>query len=267
MDVNAIATELLSALDDNRLVETITSRDPGFDEATAYRVNAELVRRRRARGESPIGRKIGFTNRTIWDEYGVYSPIWAPVYHSTVTFLAEPRAELAIGHLSQPRIEPEIVLHFKYAPPSGQDEAAILASIDWIAHGFEIVQSHMLDWKFKLADTVADFALHGALVVGPPRPVTALPDLVAGLRGFSIALSRDGQVVARGGGSLVLDSPLLALAHLITVLQGLPAFQPVQAGEIITTGTLTAAMPIQAGEMWSTELQGLRLPGMNLRFR
>ena len=24
----------------------------------------------------PVGRKIGFTNRTIWAEYNVYGPIW-----------------------------------------------------------------------------------------------------------------------------------------------------------------------------------------------
>ena len=39
---------------------------------------------REARGERPIGRKIGFTNRTIWAEYGVYAPIWGYVYDGTV---------------------------------------------------------------------------------------------------------------------------------------------------------------------------------------
>ena len=79
-DTDAIATELLAALDGNTLIAPITARDPDFDEEAAYRVSAEILRRRRARGERPIGRKIGFTNRTFWPEYGVFTPIWAHVY-------------------------------------------------------------------------------------------------------------------------------------------------------------------------------------------
>jgi 2-keto-4-pentenoate hydratase len=264
-----LATELLDALDRNALIEPITGRDPAFDEAAAYQVNAELFRRRVARGEQPIGRKIGFTNRTIWPEYGVYTPMWAHVYDSTVTFFDGNAGSQSIGHLAQPRIEPEILLHFKTSPAGARTEAEILECIDWIAHSVEIVQSHFADWKFKAADTAAAFGLHGALMVGPPRPIADLgtPDeLIAKLRTFTIALSKNGEVQARGGGFNVLDSPLLAFAHLQTVLERLPQFEPVQAGEIVTTGTLTAALPITAGQTWSTEIDGLDLPGLRVRF-
>jgi 2-oxo-3-hexenedioate decarboxylase len=39
---------------------------------------------RETRGEMPSGRKIGFTNRTIWAEYNVYGPIWGYVHNRTV---------------------------------------------------------------------------------------------------------------------------------------------------------------------------------------
>ncbi len=74
MTTDAVATELLAALDGNTIIEPITGRDPGFDADAAYLVSAEILRRRRARGEKPIGRKVGFTNRTIWAEYGVFRP-------------------------------------------------------------------------------------------------------------------------------------------------------------------------------------------------
>ena len=265
-----LATELLDALDRNVLIEPITDRHPDFDEADAYRVNAELFRRRAARGEKPIGRKIGFTNRTIWPEYGVYTPMWAHVYDTTVQFFEGNGGTQKIGHLAQPRIEPEILLHFKDSPVGAKTEAEILECIDWIAHSVEIVQSHFADWKFKAADTAAAFGLHGALMVGPPRPIADLgtpEDLIAKLRTFNIALSKNGEVQARGGGFNVLDSPLLAFAHLQTVLEGLPQFEPVQAGEIVTTGTLTAAMPIEPGQTWSTEFDGIGLDGLRIQFR
>jgi 2-oxo-3-hexenedioate decarboxylase len=263
------ATELLDALDRNLQIEPITSRDPSFDDAAAYQVGAELFRRRCARGENPLGRKIGFTNRTIWPEYGVYTPMWAHVYDTTVTFFDGPEGSLKIGHLAEPRIEPEILLHFKSSPAGAKTEAEILECIDWIAHSIEIVQSHFPAWKFVAADTAADFGLHGALIVGPKCPVEGLgspADLIQTLRTFRVALSRDGQVQAEGGGFNVLDSALLAFAHLQTVLEGLPQFEPVQAGEIVTTGTLTAALPIQAGQTWSTAFDGLGVSGLKVLF-
>ena len=266
VNTDRIATELLDALDRNELIEPITARQPDFDSEAAYAVSAEILRRRRTRGERPIGRKIGFTNRTIWPEYDVYTPIWGPVFDTTVTFLDGPSGSLAIGHLAQPRIEPEILLHFGSAPPISSDEAEILAHVDWIAHSCEIVQSHFPNWKFQAADTMAAFGLHGALLVGPRRPVAELPDLIAKLRRFTIALSKDGVVQARGGGANVLDSPLLATAHLLSMLAAQPEFEPVGAGEIVTTGTLTAALPIRPGETWSTELSDLELDGLRIQF-
>lgn len=267
MNTDAIATELLDALDRNTLIAPITARDPGFSAEAAYEVSAEVLRRRRVRGEQPIGRKIGFTNRMFWPEYGVAAPIWAHVYDSTVTFFEGISGSLAIGHLAQPRIEPEIVLHFKSSPGVTRDEAELLSGIDWIAHGCEIVQSHFPDWKFKAADTIAAFGLHGALVVGPKRPVSELADLAAKLRTFTIALARDGVVQSRGGGANVLDTPVLAAAHLISVLKDQPQFEPIRAGEIVTTGALTASLPIRAGETWSTGFSGIELEGLIVQLR
>jgi 2-oxo-3-hexenedioate decarboxylase len=196
--------------------------------------------------------------------------MWAHVYDSTVTFWEDTSGTLSIGHLAEPRIEPEICLHFKSSPAGAESEEEILACIDWIAHSVEIVQSHFPAWKFKAPDTAADFGLHGALIVGPPTRIEQLgppTDLIAALRTFGLTLSRDGEVVATGGGALVLDSPLLAFAHLLSVLKEQPDRDPVQAGEIVTTGTLTAAMPIQAGQTWSTSFEGLALRGNTITFR
>ena len=274
---DARTAELLGALSEARSIATFTSRDPGFDMARAYAVAEGLHRARMDRGEQPVGRKIGFTNRTIWAEYGVYEPIWGFVYDATVAYAKNGRAELPLAGLLEPRIEPEIVLHFASAPPvtgnaprgrgPADVESEILGCIDWIAHGFEIVQSPFPRWKFKVEDTVAANGLHGRLVIGEPVPVSSIPDCVRRLREFRIALSRGDDVQAVGGGANVLDSPLLAFAHLAEVLARLPQFGPVGAGEVVTTGTLTAALPVQPGERWRTRLDGIAVPGLEIAFR
>ena len=85
--------------------------------------------------------------------------------------------------------------------------------------------------------------------------------MVRKLRTFTITLAKNGKVEAQGGGWNVLGSPLLAVAHLLHVLAGQQRFDPVQAGELVTTGTLTSPPPIRAGETWTTELSGIELPG------
>ena len=143
MEIESRASELLDALDQTTLLAPFTDRDPAFTVEASYALRVEITRRRVARGERPIGRKLGFTNTAIWESYGLAAPIWAPVYDSTVTFLAGSASTIAIDRFCQPRLEPEVVLHFRSSPPLITDEAGLLAHIDWIALGFEIVQSHV----------------------------------------------------------------------------------------------------------------------------
>ena len=58
-------------------------RSPAFDMTAAFAVADALRQLRIARGEKPVGYKIGFTNRSIWERYGVHQPIWGPVWDST----------------------------------------------------------------------------------------------------------------------------------------------------------------------------------------
>ena len=100
-----------------------------------------ISRLRQARGESVRGYKIGFTNRGIWPRYRVNAPIWGPVWDSTLSF-CEGDGQLDLDATCQPRIEPECVLGFARTPPPQADEQAIYDCLDWVASGFEIVQSH-----------------------------------------------------------------------------------------------------------------------------
>ena len=78
----SVADEMKSAQDACRQIEPFTGQLHGFDSASAYEVARLIHERRVAEGAVPVGRKIGFTNRTIWAEYGVYEPIWAYVLRS-----------------------------------------------------------------------------------------------------------------------------------------------------------------------------------------
>ena len=261
---DAIAAEVLGAIGARAQISPFSGRVPGFDLAAAYRVTAALRRLRGADGARPVGRKLGFTNRAIWPEYGVFTPIWGDLFETTVAEVDPGDAECDLSPMLEPRIEPEIALGLARAPEAGMDEAALMGCVGWVAHGIEIVQSIYPGWRFEAADTVAACALHGAYLLGPRRAVdpgeaegwrTALAD-------FTITLVRDGETVETGHARNVLDGPLAALRHFVDLLAADPDNPPLAAGEFVTTGTVTRAFPVAPGERWETRGDGLDLPGL-----
>ena len=251
-----LSRELISLHEAPREVPPFSERYPGLTERAGYEAARALHEHRVASGWRRVGRKIGFTNRTIWPRYGVYQPIWGTVYDRTLIRAEGNRARVALAGLVNPRIEPEICFGLRATPAPGR----VFEAIEWIAHSIEIVQCHHPSWKVTLADCTADNGLHGRLIVGEPQPLP--PDAESLLPHVSVALCRGDQKIDQGVGANVLGSPLLALGHLVGLLND----QPLAAGEIISTGTLTDAHPVKPGETWSTHFSGIDLPGLTVAF-
>lgn len=265
--VARVADALLAARERAVCLTPPSRQWPGFDLAGADRVAAETDRRRIAAGEQPRGWKIGFTNRTIWPRYGVHEPIWARVWNTTTTLLSGTEAEVSLAGLVQPRIEPEIVFGLAAPPAGDMDDAALAACIAWVAHGVEIVHTHIEGWRYDgAADPAADFGLHGLLFVGPRVPAAGWTPLAADLAALTMRLDQDGREVDRGVGANVLGGPLNALRLWRRAMAARMPDTAVRAGEAVTTGTLTDAWPVAPGQTWSTAPGDPRLPGLVLRF-
>jgi 2-oxo-3-hexenedioate decarboxylase len=218
------------------------------DVPSAYQDALAVRALRIGRGERPVGYKIGFTNRTIWERYGVFAPIWGSVWDTTL-MLCDGQGTVALSGTCQPRLEPEIVFGIAATPPTDTSLEELFACVEWLAPGFEIVQSHCANWKFTAAETVADGSLHGRLLVGRQTPIRslaatggALDDTLATTR---VRLLHAEAVIDEGTGINVLDGPLHALRHFVT------------------TGTWTDAWPVKPGQVWRAEFdapfQGLEI--------
>ena len=256
LDTNQLADEIATAHLERRQIATPSSRDPVFDLASAYAVEAELVRLRGAAGHGPVGRKVGYANKALWRVLKLDTVVWAHIYDDTVHYSRNGEASLSIDRMISPKIEPEIV--FKLKSAVGPD---VLDACEWIALGFEIIDCPFPEWRFQPADFVAAFGLHAALVVGEPRPVA--PEMIDQLARFKVALKRNGQLVEQGSGRNVLRSPALCLSELAAAATRREV--PLAASEIITTGTLTESTPIAPGETWSAVVDGIDLPDLTVR--
>lgn len=265
-DLDAMAAKVVSSLANHRQIPAFSGSPGGLSVVEAYRLTPLLRSAFEARGEIITGRKIGFTNRRMWAAHGVQAPIWGYCTDRTTFELGAPPVQ-RVGDFAEPRVEPEIMFGLGKPPSPNMDEAALLDCIDWIALGYEIVQSIFPGWKFTASDTIAANGLHGALLVGARHAIAPRKEAWRHeLASFDVELYCDEKLSQTGGGALVLDSPLLALRHLVELLAEDPHNPPLRAGEIISTGTLTLAMPVSVGQTWTTRVHGIPLEDVTIRF-
>ena len=267
IDPAALAREIAAAYANKQSVSAPTTRAGGLDLTTAYAVEAELVRMRRAEGRKTVGLKVGFANKAMWRVLKLDTLVWAHMYDDTVRHAAGNEATLSIGKMFAPKIEPEIVFTIRTPLPAGDaDPAAVLDAVESISLGFEIIDCVYPDWKITPVDFVASYGLHAGLIVGAPMLVSAdnIPALVDQLAAFTVALQKNGEVVAQGSGKNSLKSPALCLGELASAIAKRGG-TPLAASECVSSGTLTEAQLIAPGETWSAVVDGLGLPALTVR--
>jgi len=268
LDAAALALELTEAYRNRRVLPVpLSLRIPSFDLETAFAVEAEIVRLRRAEARVPVGRKVGYANKAVWRALKLDTLVWAHMYDDTVQYAKGNAASLGIGRMCSPKIEPEIVFKLRTPLDGASDPADVLRHVEWIALGFEIIDCVFADWTFQPADFVAASGLHAALVVGERRALdaAAIPGLADQLARFTLKLSRNGEVVADGSGRNSLRSPALCLAELSAAISRRTPDDPLAAGELVSSGTLTESQPIAAGETWTAVVDGIDLPSLTVQ--
>ena len=171
----------------------------------AYRVQRELrdaagpARRLEARRH----RRGPSRRRSAWT-----SPVYGFLAGANALDLGEP---LDTSALIQPRCEPEIVFVL------GRDLAGahvtatdVLAATSGVAVGIEVLDSRYRDYRFTMADVVADNTSAGRFVVGTPVPAAGID-----LRLVGVVLEKNGEVVATASGAASLGHPAAAVAWLV----------------------------------------------------
>lgn len=246
--LSAIADGLAAAERDRVAVQPVSDRHPGFDLASAYRVQTININRRIDAGARLIGHKVGLTNPAMQAQLGVREPDFGRLLDDMQVTAG---AQVSLADFIQPRIEPEIafILGRDVIGPRAM-RADVLSATEAVAPALEIIDSRIADWKIKLVDTVADNASSSRVVIGPLHSPRDL-ELIA----MEGRIERDGEVVASGRGAAVLGDPAAAVAWLVNVLAEFG--ESLKAGEVIIPGALTASFPLASGTWFRADLDGL----------
>lgn len=226
------------------LVETF----PDLALHEAYPIQRMNIEARLTAGATIAGYKIGLTSPAIQAQMGVDTPDFGHLLDD----MFYPDGLVAVARFLQPRVEPEIavVLRHPLAGPgvTARDSAE---AIDYLLPALEIIDSRIRDWKISLTDTIADNASSGGVVLGTqPVPYTG-QDLTV----LACTLTVDGSVAGRGTGAAVLGSPLNSLTWLANAFGEVGT--TLQAGQVILTGSITAAVPVGPGSVADCAIDGI----------
>jgi 2-keto-4-pentenoate hydratase len=268
-EIDEIAHELMFAYETGRKVAAPPSQRSGFNLDTAYAVEGKLKQLRADGGHKVVGRKVGYANKAMWRVFKLETLVWAHMYDDTVHYSDNNSATLALSESRSLKIEPEIVFGLKERIAGEEPDAgAALAAVEWLAMGFEIIDCPFPDWQFQPADFVASFGLHVALVIGEQVQVGRdnIATLIEDLGRFKIRMSKNGEFIEEGSGKNSLKSPALCLAELSMAIAKRFPSAPLGAGEIVSSGTLTAGHFLEKNDVWKADLDGISLPSLTLRF-
>lgn len=244
-DIDALGRRLFEAYETADPIPPL-SASHDLSLADAYAVQAAALEPRRDAGAAPVGYKLGFTNGTVQDQYGVDEPAHGRLLGDAM--LSGPT--VATDDLVAPRVEPELgfVLDEPLAGSTAVHE--VLAATRAVVPVVEVVDSRM-DGDVTATDAVADNALAARL-----RPGERAADPQGADWGFeAVQLRVDGELRATGTGADVLGGPARAVAWLAERLDESDA--RIEAGELVSTGSLTRAVPVEAGSVVTAEFGSL----------
>ncbi len=235
MDPQEIATTLTKATADRRALAPFSDADPALTLETGYAAQRVL----RDQAGAQVGWKLGVTSRAKQVQVGVSEPIRGFLSTEHALDLGEP---LRVEEHIHPRVEPEIVLVLGAdLNGAGVTTADVLRATASVAVGLEVIDSRYADYRFTMADVVADNSSAGRFVIGP----AVTPDF--DLRLVGVVLEHNGDVVATASGAAALGHPAAAVAWLVRSLAA--DGEGLRRGEIVLSGGLTAAVPVVAGDV------------------
>jgi 2-oxo-3-hexenedioate decarboxylase len=245
-DIDALAVRL----DDATLAATAISQLTGstsFDVADAYRIQRAGVALRKLRGDGLVGMKMGLTSRAKAAQMGVFEPIYG---HLTQAMILDDGGTVDRKHHVHPRVEPEVAFLLARDLAGPVTPAQALAAVECSCAALELIDSRYLNFKFTLADVVADNGSSSRFVLGNTRRSR---DFDTGNLGM--VLEKNGVVMEIGSSAAILDHPARSLAALANQLALVG--EVLKAGMIVMTGGATAAIALAPGDHVRARVDGL----------
>ena len=219
------------------------------NEELAYAIQQVNTNHKLVDGARIVGKKIGLTSIKVQEQFGISTPDFGILFDDMEVLNG---LSLPISEVMQPKIEGELA--FVLGGSLDNDKLTIvdiINSIDYVLPSLEIVGSSIDNWNIRIADTVADNASASHYVLGHTPKMLDDIDIV----NCKMNMTINGELKSSGSGKDCLGSPLNAVLWLARKMQAVG--QPLQAGELILSGSLGPMVVVNAGDHVDAEFEGL----------
>ena len=243
--VDELTNLLLEAEKSGESIKPLTEIYPALTEKEAYQIQLINIEEKLKKGQRIIGKKIGLTSFAMQELLGVDEPDYG---HLLTDMMIHNDGEVSISNKILPKVEAEIafVLKKDLTGPNITFEDVIDAT-DYIVPAIEVVDSRIENWRIRLEDTIADNASSCLFVLGNQHfdiKEIDLPNVV-------VELYRNDELMNSGKGEAVLGNPIHCVAWLANKLSEFGI--SLNAGEIILSGALSAAVNANAGDCFTAK--------------
>lgn len=248
-NIVGLADLLWRAEVDRTPIEPLTDTRPDLTVEDAYAIQAHNVRRRVGAGRRVRGRRLGRTSQVRQWVLGVDEPDFGVI---TDDMFIDAGEEIRFDQLLQPRVVATIALLLAtdLAGP-GVTVVDALTSVAGVLPAIEVVDSRIAEWRVRPADTIADNASAGLVVLGGRiTPVAAMD-----LRLVGVLMHRNGSPLENAAGAAALGSPARCLAWVANELGS--TGRGLRQGDVVLTGPLHRLVPVRPGDHFHVEFAHL----------
>ncbi|MED0680372.1 2-keto-4-pentenoate hydratase [Aneurinibacillus thermoaerophilus] len=235
-----IVDYLLSAEKERREVVKVTDKYPNLTFEEAYVLQEKLIQKKEQEGARRIGLKLGLTSKAKQQMMGVHEAIYGYLMDNMLALEWEP---IDFNQLIHPKAEPEIAFFIGEDLQGTNITAAdVLQVTQYVAPAIEVIDSRYLDFKFTLADVIADNCSSARFVVGSKWMSPAGLDL----GNLGMIMSKNGELSTVGAGAAVLGHPATSVAWAVNKLGEIG--KGLKKGDIVLSGAISEAISFQPGD-------------------
>jgi 2-oxo-hept-3-ene-1,7-dioate hydratase len=248
-----IAQALLNAGKNHRPIIKPSQSYPAFEIEDAYRIQDFWAEAKIARGVRLIGHKIGLTSKVMQRTAQIDEPDHGRIFSDAVYCDG---AQIEASSFINARVEMELAF-IMGEDLEGPDVQLydVLRATEFVVPALEI-NDFRTQMPRTIADTVADNAAFGAIVVGSP----VLPQEV-NLRWVGATLSRNGVIEESGLSAAVMGHPAASVAWLVNKLHSLGG--KLEKGQLVLAGSFARPVDIGAGDIIHADYGPLGTIGMS----